>query len=466
MKIVAEVVFLLAIGYYLIQNAIFFLLLLSAIPELRRARLAVRLSRIPPSFPNDMLPRVEVLVPAYNEEVSIVRTVHSLIRQSYPNLSILVISDGSKDGTVEALTEAFDLEEIDLPAAGKLLHAPVRSAYRSRALPRLKVIDKENGGKADSLNCGLDHTDADLFAAIDADVIMDPDGIERLVVPFLQDPDNTMITCGAIRLRNGSDTSPEGIIRLGFPHRFIEAMQIVEYLRAFTVGRMGWNRFNAHVIVSGAFGLFRRDAVLEIGGYQPFAIGEDMELTVRLHRKRREQGRPCRVTFHAEAVCYTEAPNRWPELIRQRVRWQQGLLTSLRVHGRMVGNPRYGAVGLFALPYFLLFELLSPAFELFGYITTPVLFAVGLISLRDLLAFTLIAIFTGSIATLCAIFAETVLLDRYHGRNATLRMIGCALVEGLGYHQYLGFHRLKGMRDYKKKLHIRGGWKPPERLAK
>ncbi len=312
-------------------------------------------------------PRVSVLMPAYNEEVTIVDSVLSSLSLTYPDLEVIVVDDGSSDDTLGQLIEAHELVPMQPIFRRVLDTADIVSIFRSRLDPRLVVARKENGGKADALNAAINIASGDLVCAIDADTLVNADSLQWMVVPFV-DRSDVVAVGGTVRLSNGGILETRRGLRPGIPRNIWAGCQLVEYTRAFLIGRLGWNRLGGNLIVSGAFGVFRREALLEIDGYAHGCIGEDMDLIVRLRRHGHENNTHGRVEFSAEPVAWTEAPERLAELRNQRDRWFRGLLDVLVTHRRMIGNPRYGSAGLLAVPYFIVVEALAPFLEAAGII--------------------------------------------------------------------------------------------------
>ncbi|MDH3303510.1 MAG: glycosyltransferase family 2 protein, partial [Acidimicrobiia bacterium] len=327
------------------------------LPPLWRRMLATPLS-----------PRVSVLVPAYNEAVTVVDSVSTLLALTYPNLEVVVVNDGSSDATLDRLIGAFDLTPIG-PAFRRVLDtAPVKEIYRSPRDARLVVVDKHNGGKADSLNAAVNVASGELVCAIDADTLVAVDALQQLASPFLTDS-NTVAVGGTIRLVNGANRVDGQIVDVRAPRRLLVGAQVVEYTRSFLVGRIGWGPLVGNLIISGAFGLFDRAALVEINGYEHDSVGEDMELIVRLRRTAYERGFVARVEFSPDPVAFTEAPESLRTLARQRNRWFRGLLDVLVRHRRMILRREYGSAGMLALPYFLVVEALAPVLELVGLAT-------------------------------------------------------------------------------------------------
>jgi len=354
------------LAYFAAMNLMYLSLLYHAsramLDRVRRGRM----ENVDELLRSPLAPGVSVLVPAFNEQAGIIDSVQSLLSLRYPRHQVIVISDGSTDATVEQLEDAFGLEEFPRVYVPAIPTAHVRRILRSRGDSRLWVVDKDNGGKSDALNCGINLADEQLVCAIDADAILDPDALLRSCRPFVDDPELVVGTGGIVRLANGCDIERGHVSQVGLPESRLAALQVVEYLRAFLTARAGWSRVNSLLIVSGAFGVFRRDVMREIGGYRVDTVGEDGELVVRMHRHLRARRRPYRVTFVPDPVCWTEAPETLTVLRRQRGRWHRGLAEIIWHHRGMLCNPRYGRVGMIALPTMVAFELLGPVVELSG----------------------------------------------------------------------------------------------------
>jgi cellulose synthase/poly-beta-1,6-N-acetylglucosamine synthase-like glycosyltransferase len=387
---------------------------------------------------------VTLLVPAYNEEPVIVDSIRSLLASRYRELQVMVINDGSTDGTFEALREAFALVEVDRVPRARLESARVRGVYASPLDDRLVVVDKDNGGKADALNCGIRFAAYPLFCAIDSDTILDPDALARLVWAFQAQPE-TVATGGIVRIVNGSRFEGGRLREVRTPRSLLVNVQIVEYLRAFLAGRAGWSRLNMLLIISGAFGLFRREAVVDAGGYDTTTVGEDAELIVRLHRHCRDAGRPYRITFVADPICWTQAPEEHRILKRQRDRWQRGLLQTLWRHRAMMGNPRYGRIGLVGLPFFLVFETLGPIVEVLGIAYCAAGVVAGWIDPAVSAVIFALAFTYGLVLSFGALLIEGRAFARYPDWRDLVRLMVAAIVENFGYRQWLSLVRAKAI---------------------
>ena len=393
---------------------------------------------------SDFKPPISLLVPAYNEESTIVASIHSLLQLSYYEYEIIVINDGSKDGTLAALQREFDLIPFAEAYWQKLPTKPERGIWRSMRHPNLRVIDKENGGKADALNVGINAARYPLFCAVDADSILQRDSLQLIVNPFIEDA-RTIAAGGTIRVVNGCEVSKGFLVSIGLPRKMLALFQIVEYLRAFLFGRLGWSPINAMLVISGAFGLFRKASVIEAGGYRTDTVGEDMELVMRLHRLHREKGIPYRIVFVPNPLCWTEVPETLRVLKSQRVRWQRGLSESLVMNIGLLFDRRGGWVGWLAFPFTVLFEWFGPVIEVCGYLFMILGFIFGIISLPAFLIFTLVAVVLGILLSISALMLEEMSFHLYQRRSQFAILLFMAVFENLGYRQLVMLWRLKGL---------------------
>ena len=386
---------------------------------------------------------ISIIVPAYNEEAVIAESVRSLLLCSSRGLEVIVVNDGSKDRTLEILTADYDLIEDNRVPRAQVECKPVIATYRSRVDDRLVVIDKVNGGgKADANNAGLLYARYPLFCATDSDTILEADALPRLVREFQTRPE-TVAVGGIVRIINGSTVRDGHVSEVRTPRNMIVNLQIIEYLRAFLLGRTGWSRLRALVIISGAFGVFRREPVVAVGGYDPEAIAEDADLVVRLHRYHRENRIPYRIGFIADPVCWTQAPSDIKMLGSQRERWQRGLLQVLWTYRGMIGRPRYGSVGMFALPYFLVFEALGPFVEVLGFIVFTSSFWLGWVNTESVIALFVVAIVLGASFSLGALLVEERAFQRYRGWRCFGRLVLAATIENFIYRQWYAVIRVR-----------------------
>jgi cellulose synthase/poly-beta-1,6-N-acetylglucosamine synthase-like glycosyltransferase len=402
----------------------------------------------------DVYKPVSILVPAYNEEASIVASVGSFIGMQYPKFEVIVISDGSTDATIDRLIGAFALVEEPRVWARTLPSAPVRRVLRSLRHPGLVVVDKENGGKSDALNAGINIARYPLIAPVDSDSILDAQAILRASRNFAKD-DTVIAVGGTVRPMNGARLHDGRPVELRMPDTWVERLQVIEYARAFFLGRAGWTRLGALLIVSGAFGLFRRDAVMRVGGFWTGTVGEDMELVMRLHKESVRQGLPHRIVFSPDPICWTEVPSDVRSLRRQRNRWHRGLWTNLWRHRDMLFNPRFGRLGLFAVPYFWIFEALGPVIEVLGFAGFIVSLALGIVDPTILWLFFALAVLHGMVLSQVAAGVEAMLLQRYSTLRDRLILLAAALAEFLGFHQLLAVERFLATFQVGRK---RGQW--------
>jgi cellulose synthase/poly-beta-1,6-N-acetylglucosamine synthase-like glycosyltransferase len=435
MREVVEVFGVIVITYFAIVSLIYIGFTMLAWRSITRYLRSLEYAAIEEALASPMTPPVSILLPAYDEEAGVVQSVAALLQLRYPEFEVIVVNDGSKDSTLERLREAFDLIAAPKALRGLVAHAPILATYRSARHPELLVVDKENGGKADALNAGVDAARYPYVCAVDADAIIEPEALLRVAKPLLDDPDLVVATGGIIRIANGCRVQDGLVTEVRLPESRLATLQVVEYFRAFLVGRVGWSELRALLIISGAFGLFRRETVEAVGGWWPDTVGEDMELVVRMHRHLREQRKTYRVQFVPDPVCWTEAPETLRVLSRQRRRWQRGLAETLWRHKRMMLNPRYGPLGLMAMPYFVVFELLGPPLALTSYIILPIAWALGLLSVSYLISFLLVAVLLGQLLSISALALEEFSFRRHPRGREIVRMLWYSAIENLGYRQ-------------------------------
>ncbi len=420
---------------------------LSFVDVVRRKRRRVGVD-VAASLRDPFMPSVTIIAPAYNEELTIDASLTSLLSLRYGRFEVVVVNDGSKDDTVGVLKRDWQLYPVSSAYDPQIPTQHVRAVYRSRRDPRLTVVDKDNGGKADALNCGINLARYELVCGIDADTLILPDALSLIALPFSEDPERVVATGGTIRVANGCKIVGGEVRGVQLPESRVAAFQVVEYLRAFLVGRAGLNVFGGTLIISGAFGLFRRDVVVEIGGYRHDTVGEDMELVVRMHRVLREQGRPYRIEFVWDAACYTEVPEDLDVLRRQRNRWHRGLIDSLMRHRVMLFNPRYGVIGLVVLPFFAVFELFGPVIELAGFGAVLVSGAGGYVDLPFMLLFLIVAVCLGMAVSLGAVLLEEMTYAALPSWRTLGRTVWIALLENLGYRQLSVLWRVRAFWDF------------------
>ncbi|WP_292133324.1 glycosyltransferase family 2 protein [Mesorhizobium sp.] len=396
----------------------------------------------------DVAPPIALIVPAYNEAMNVVESVHSMLALEYPNFEVIVVNDGSKDATLQCLVEAFKLVQSQRPYEEALPHNPIRGLYSSLVAERLFVIDKENGGKADAQNAGINVCRAPIFCVIDGDSILEPDALMRAAQPFIDDPERTIAVGGTIRIANGSRIESGRVKEIHLPKKLLPLFQVIEYLRAFLMARLAWSRVNTLMLVSGAFGVFRRAEVVAVGGFTKGSMGEDLDLVIKLHRYMIDRGRKYRIEFIPEPVCWTEAPESLKVLARQRSRWQRGALESFFRYRSMLFNPRYGRVAFLGFGHMLIVDVLGPIMEVLGYILIPAFWLLGILSLDYLLAFTALVFTYGVCVSVCSLILEEAELQRFPRARDLAVLTVVAVLENFGYRQLNNIWRLKGYWQY------------------
>jgi len=438
-----------SVVYYLAANLVYLILAVISIRGAAHQRLLWSIKRDGMLFEKGMLASISIIAPAYNEELSIVESVNSLLNLRYPDYEVVVVNDGSKDATLETLIDHFRLERRNVSADETLKTRPVRAVYANRSIPNLLVVDKANGGKADALNVGINFASREYVCGIDADSLLDPDALLKLMSTTIDHDEITLALGGNILPVNGCTVDHGMLEQVGLPKKWLPMAQTIEYLRSFTLGRIGWAELDALLIVSGAFGLFERRFLSEVGGYltvatfQKDTVGEDMELVVRITRRAIERSLPFRVDFVHNANCYTEVPEKLKSLLKQRNRWQRGLINILSYHRRMIGNPSYGKVGLLAMPYYLFFETIGPLLEVQTYLALILGFAFGILALEIALLMFTVTIVLGMFLSMLSLFVtekHTVFLPA----KSTWKLIGLAIAENFGRRQFWSLYRVWG----------------------
>ena len=447
------------IFYVSVINAIYFFVMVLGFFALRSHRAQQDQEARATLLHSPLLPAVSVIVPAYNEAVSIAQSVRALLNLNYPNHEVIVVNDGSKDDTLSVLIDQFHLYRSVSPARQARTH-PIRAVYRSRDPISLIVVDKENGGKADALNAGVEIARSPLVAAVDSDSLLEEDALLYVIEPFLQCHGKVLATGGLVRVVNGCNVENGKVTRVSTPRRLLPLFQTIEYLRAFLGGRVAFSYLNSLLLISGAFGIFDRESLIECGGFATTTVGEDMEIIVRLHQRWREKKTPYHIVFVPEPVCWTEVPERWRSLHRQRNRWQRGTVESILAHKEMILNPKYGWTGLLSLPYFALFEMFGPAVELAGYVVTGVGMLLGLVSPSIAILFFVASVLFGVLLSMSAVVLEEFTMRRYPSVTDLGLLLAAAVLENLGYRQLLALWRVEGLWDA---LRGKRGWGAMER---
>ena len=438
------------IFFGLLQNMIYLAQLIMAWWVLRRRRIIPNKATAWGQLSEATMP-ISILAPAYNEQVSIVESVRSLLSMYYPNFQVIVINDGSRDDTLQRLMTHFELTPVEWDLRDDVRHKPVRGIYGSKLYANLLVVDKENDGKADALNAGINAAHTPLFCAVDADSVLESDALLRAVDPFVQEPERVVAVGGTIRLANGCMIKSGQIQSIGLPKNIWALFQVMEYLRAFLMGRLSLSSIDSLVIVSGAFGIFRRTAAVAVGGYSHGTVGEDMEIIVKIHRYMSEQKRDYEIVFVPEPVCWTEAPENLATLARQRRRWQRGTLETFFKHIVMLLNPRYGRSGMIGFLNVLISDVVAPVVELCGYILMPYFYFSGALDIDFLYAYMALTFVFGIFLSVGALALEEMELKRFPRALDLFILTLAAVFENFGYRQINNIWRIQGWWEFLRK---------------
>lgn len=388
---------------------------------------------------------ISIIVPAFNEEAGIVHSIRSLLSINYPVFEIIVVNDGSSDKTMDVLIEQYDMKEIKKVIRRQVNSKPIKKVYQSQILPNLFLVDKDNGGKADALNAGLNFSHYPYVCSLDGDSVLERDAFLKVMKPIIESNEEVIASGGSIRIANGCEIRNGEVLKIGLAKNPLVIMQVIEYLRAFLMGRIGLSRHNLLLIISGAFGVFSKHWVVQAGGYRSDTVGEDMELVVRIHRLLKETRQKKRIVYVPDPVCWTEVPESTKYLKRQRRRWHRGLFESLWIHRKLTFNPKYGLIGFVSFPYFWIVEFLGPIVELSGYIYIVISLFAGGIYLEFAILIFLLSCLYGSIFSAFAILLEEWSLRKYPRISDLLKLFLYSLTETIWYRPLTVFWRCQGI---------------------
>ena len=396
-----------------------------------------------------LAPSVSILAPAYNEEASIVENIRSLLSLHYGNYEVIIINDGSKDKTFQRMFDHYQLEQVDFAVDCQIKCKEIRGVYKSKltSFSKLTVVDKINGGKSDALNAGINVAAKELIMCIDVDCIVQEDAILKLVKPYLEEKYPVIATGGVVRIANSCKVEDGKLVEINMPKNLWPRFQVLEYIRAFLMGRMAWSRLNGLLIISGAMGLFDKETVIKVGGYDHSTVGEDMELVIRMRRYMYEQDRRFKVVYIPDPLCWTEAPQDLQILGRQRNRWTRGTIESLWMHKDLFFNPRYGVLGMLSYPYWLFFEWMAPIIEFLGITVFILLAFMGNINWE--FSFILIAMvyfFSITLSTVAILFEE-MSYQQYTKGTDLVKLLLSAFLEPIMYHPLTVYWSIKGNLD-------------------
>jgi cellulose synthase/poly-beta-1,6-N-acetylglucosamine synthase-like glycosyltransferase len=401
---------------------------------------------------SNMSPSITIIAPAYNESLNVVENVRSLLSNHYVNYNVIVINDGSQDDSLEKLITAYDLEKINHIINDKIKTKPLRSGvFKSKnpAFEKLMVVDKENGGKADALNMGLNISTSKYVACIDVDCLLIEDALQKMIKPFLEETNTTVIaTGGVIRIANSCKINDGKLMDVNLPKNFLVQSQILEYLRAFLLGRMAWSRLNGLLVISGAFGVFDKKIAIEVGGYDTNTVGEDMEIIVRMRRYMEEQGRKYKVSYIPDPLCWTEAPDNYKVFISQRNRWTRGTIETLRKHRKIGFNPKYGMFGLLSYPYWLIFERLAPIIEVIGLIYFTILVILKEVRWEYAFSFLVLAYIFSILFSILALYSEELTFNQYKKKGSGYKLVLLTALEPFVLHPFILYAAVRGNIDY------------------
>ena len=411
--------------------------------ELHRDRFIGRYRRVEDLLSSGAAPPVSIIVPAHNEAAGIVESVRSMQMLNYPKFEIIIVNDGSTDETLQRLIEAFGMVPVTMPFRTDIDTQPIRGVYRATLPVSLIAIDKVNGGKADALNAGTNIAQYPYVLLTDADIVLDDHCVLNAMRHVLEDRVRTVAVGGNVRPANGSQVASGRVVEPRIPKRIVERV-LLEYLRSFVESRPAWSRINSLVLISGALGLFHRDTIAEVGGMTPGHLGEDLDLTLRLHRHMHVNGLPYRIVYAPDCVGWTEVPDKASLLRRQRIRWHRGLGRAVRDHWGMLANPRYGSVGMVGWPSFVLVEFLAPVIEFVGWFVLPIAYLTGNLDVPVALSLVGIAFFVGAINSLITLYLDEA-FGYFNSPTEAARLISLSFIENLGWRQRTVWWRVRAL---------------------
>ncbi len=395
---------------------------------------------------------VSILVPAYNEEATVIDCIKSLMYLDYPEYEVIVIDDGSDDNTSEVVIDYFKLKKVPRPIRRIVKCKNEEYIYEGLTKNNISItlVKKENGGKADALNMGINISKYPLFTSLDADSILQKDSISNIVIPFMED-DTTIAVGGNIKVANQVILDKGEVVKVMSPKKILTIFQTIEYYRVFLTTRVWFNSFNGNLIISGAFGLFQKNAVLNIGGYDTDTVGEDMDLVVKLHSFYRKNKIPYKIQYEHNAICWSQVPEKLRDLSGQRRRWHIGLITSLKNHKYIFLNPKYGLVGLFSFLYFVIYEMFSCIIDVFGLMLILISYFSGLLNMEFLFTFLFVYIVYSVVISVTSIILENYIFKQILSIKTLLKLILFAILESFGYRQLCSWYRITGFMGYRKR---------------
>lgn len=435
--------------YALVISSSYLILAILSIYEMRKYMVKTSFVDYRQILSSPLAPSISMVAPAYNEGLTIIDNVKSLLSIEYNNYDVIIVNDGSKDDSIVKMIEAFDLEKTDFYIDRKLSFNPVKGVYKSRnlAFRKLIVVDKENGGKADALNAGISISNNELVACIDVDCIIQPDALLKMVKPYLENREDIVAIGGVVRIANSCEVEDGRLVKVNLPKNQLARFQVLEYMRAFLLGRMAWSRLNGLMLISGAFGVFKREMVMQVGGYNKTTVGEDMELVVRMRRRLIEAGKKAVVIYVPDPLCWTEAPADRHILGNQRNRWMRGTMEVLWEHKKLFFNKKYGLLGLLSYPYWFFFEFLAPWVELSGLIFFTYLIATGLVNWEFTYSLFIFVYSYAVFISLLSLVVEEMSFFKYTRKSDFIEMVITAFLEPFFFHPWVVYWSIKGNFD-------------------
>jgi len=433
-----------AIVYFIIINITYIFLNFVAFFSIRKNQLKEEVLDIEKRFSSEFYKPLSIIVPAYNEQETITDNLKSILKLNYPEFEIIVVNDGSTDNTMKKLKEEFNLKTFNRSYNEDIETKQIKNIYKSTSHPELFIIDKENGGKGDALNAGVNLSGYPLVCNVDADSLIDSKALLSIVAPFVNDW-RVVAAGGTVRIANSSKVQDGKVKEVRLSKKYLVRMQVIEYLRAFLFGRVGWASLNSLLIISGAFGVFKKKHLIKAGGYNTNTVGEDMELVLRLNRKMNKSNRKYKIVFLPEPVCWTQVPEQISSLKNQRKRWHQGLGESLLYNFEMFFNPNYGTSGLIAFPFYFFIELLGPIIEIFGYIAIILTIIFGIGENNVVLLFLASSILLGVLLSLTSLLFEEMTFRKYENTKDIILLSFYAILENFGYKQLNSIWRFIGL---------------------
>jgi len=454
-------------SYFLIDILLFIIFLVSFRSDKRKYEVEIEY--------NEFFKKASVIVPAYNEEVSIIHCIHMLEELDYPDFEIIIVNDGSADNTTHTLLKSFNFHPLEKTYDCSLNTAKILNVY-SCEKGKIILIDKVNGGKADAINAGINFSTGEFICTIDADSILDISSLRKVVMPMLMDK-RVFVSGGQLAVSNETVLKDNRIENFKMPKNIWVLWQIVEYIKSFLVSRIGLSKFNSLLIMSGAFSLYKRKDLLNIGGFLTITnnhkyireifkspkntVCEDMEIVVRLWRYYHEHKMNGRVVYLPKPLCWTEVPDNSKNLYKQRVRWHLGLAECLYMHGKMFFDPAYYSTGLIAYPYYIFLELLSPVIKILALVFIVVVGLQGLINTKWVLLMILfITLTTALITSIITVFVERWSEKQATGNRDALRyktivdwikLLFVSIIGDFSYSFFKIFAQSKGIIDFARK---------------